>query len=342
MFDLEKITRVNIRRLKPYSSARDEFKGIAKVWLDANENPFDTDWNRYPDPHQTEIKKRLAEMKKVHPNQIFIGNGSDEAIDLLFRAFCEPDKDKAYIFPPTYGMYTVSAAINNIEIVAQPLNQDFQLPPIETIQPFQTNGLLFVCSPNNPTGNVIDSKTILSYTKNFKGIVVVDEAYHDFSETESMINYINEVPNLLVLQTFSKAWGLAGLRVGMAYAQENIIHILNKIKAPYNVNAFSQQAVLKVLNEQTSYKNKLESIKRERKRLKEELSKFKIVQHIYPSEANFLLVEFIGAKRIFEHLKNEGIIIRDRTKEVENCLRITVGTSEQNQLLLKTLKTMDI
>lgn len=341
MFDLEKITRTNIKNLKPYSSARDEFKGTAKVWLDANENPFNADWNRYPDPHQTKIKERLAEMKKVHPNRIFIGNGSDEAIDLLFRAFCEPGKDKAYIFPPTYGMYTVSAAINNIEIVAQPLNQDFQFPPIETIQPFRTNGLLFVCSPNNPTGNVIGSKTILSYTKNFNGIVVVDEAYHDFSETESMINNINEVPNLVVLQTFSKAWGLAGLRVGMAYAQENIIHILNKIKAPYNVNAFSQQAVLKVLNEQTSYKNKLESIKRERTILKEGLSKFKFVQHIYPSEANFLLVKFKGAKRIFEQLKNEGIIIRDRTKEVGNCLRITVGTAEQNQLLLNTLKTMD-
>jgi len=253
MFDLNKIIRTNIKALKPYSSARDEFKGTAKVWLDANENPFDADWNRYPDPHQILIKNKLAEFKSVQPDQIFIGNGSDEAIDLLFRAFCEPGKDKAYIFPPTYGMYTVSASINNIEVLALPLNQNFRLPLIDTVEPFQTNGLLFICSPNNPTGNIIDSKAILSYTKNFNGIVIVDEAYIDFAETESMIKYINEIPNLVVLQTFSKAWGLAGLRVGIAYAKENIISILQKIKAPYNVNAFSQQAVLKALNEQASF-----------------------------------------------------------------------------------------
>jgi len=341
MFNLEKITRPNIKNLKPYSSARDEFKGEAKVWLDANENPFDTDWNRYPDPHQTKIKEQLAQLKKVQSNQIFIGNGSDEAIDLLFRAFCEPDKDKAYIFPPTYGMYTVSANINNIEVLAHPLDEHFQLPAIDTVAPFKSEGLVFICSPNNPTGNIIHSNAILSYTKKFNGIVVVDEAYIDFAETESMTNYINETPNLVVLQTFSKAWGMAGLRVGMAFAQENIIDILNKIKAPYNVNAFSQQTVLKALNEQTSYKNKLESIKRERTLLKDKLTELNFVKQVFKSEANFLLVQFIDAKRIFKQLKSKGIIIRNRTQQVENCLRITVGTSEQNQLLLNTLKTMD-
>lgn len=342
MFDLEKITRTNIRRLKPYSSARDEFKGEAKVWLDANENPFDLDWNRYPDPHQTQIKKVLEKIKGVKSKQIFIGNGSDEAIDLLFRAFCEPGKDKAYIFPPTYGMYTVSAAINNIEVVANSLDEHFQLPAVKTLSPFQSNGLLFICSPNNPTGNTIFTKDILSYTKNFNGIVVVDEAYIDFADAKSMIAYINEIPNLVVLQTFSKAWGMAGLRVGMAFANEKIIAILNKIKAPYNVNAYSQKTVLKVMNEQTSYKNTLENIKSERILLKDSLSALNFVEQVFPSEANFLLVQFKEAHRIFEQLKNKGIIIRDRTKQVESCLRITVGTPQQNQLLLNTLKHFKI
>jgi len=235
-------------------------------------------------------------------------------------------------------MYTVSAAINNIEVIAHPLEEHFQLPSVESITPFESEGLLFICSPNNPTGNVMERETILSYTKKFNGIVIVDEAYIDFAETDSMTNYINETPNLVVLQTFSKAWGMAGLRVGMAYAQENIIAILNKIKAPYNVNAFSQQAVLKALN--ASYKNKLESIKRERTILKDRLVELDFVQKVFPSEANFLLVQFTDAERIFEQLKNEGIIIRNRTKQVENCLRITVGTAEQNQLLSNTLKIL--
>jgi len=342
MFNLNKITKTNIKKMKPYSSARDEFTGKAKVWLDANENPFDSDWNRYPDPHHTKIKKALEKLKGVHSNQIFIGNGSDEAIDLLFRAFCEPGKDKAYIFPPTYGMYSVSASINNIEVVAHKLDKHFQLPLVETFAPFQTNGLLFICSPNNPTGNIIDAEAILSYTKKFKGIVVVDEAYIDFAETNSMVNYINEVPNLVVLQTFSKAWGLAGLRVGMAYAQENIIAILHKIKPPYNVNAFSQQAVLKAINDKASYKKQLKSLKEERQKLRESLSDLACVNFIYPSQANFLLVKFKEAKRIFEQLKEAGIIIRNRTKQVNNCLRITVGTAEQNQLLLNALKALDL
>ena len=342
MFNLNKITKTNIKKMKPYSSARDEFTGKAKVWLDANENPFDSDWNRYPDPHHTKIKKQLEKLKGVRSNQIFIGNGSDEAIDLLFRAFCEPGIDKAYIFPPTYGMYSVSASINNIEVVAHKLDKHFQLPLVETFAPFQTNGLLFICSPNNPTGNIIDAEAILSYTKKFKGIVVVDEAYIDFAETNSMVNYINEVPNLVVLQTFSKAWGLAGLRVGMAYAQENIIAILHKIKPPYNVNAFSQQAVLKAINDKASYKKQLKSLKEERQKLRENLSDLTCVNFIYPSQANFLLVKFKEAKLIFEQLKEAGIIIRNRTKQVNNCLRITVGTAEQNQLLLNALKALDL
>lgn len=338
MFNLEKITRTNIQQMKAYSSARDEFKGKANIWLDANENPFDLDWNRYPDPHQTEIKKALEKLKGVQTKQIFIGNGSDEAIDLLFRAFCEPGKDKAYIFPPTYGMYTVSAAINNIEIVANSLDENFQLPAVETLTPFQSHGLLFICSPNNPTGNTIFTKDILSYTKNFNGIVLVDEAYIDFSDAKSMIAHINEIPNLVVLQTFSKAWGMAGLRVGMAFANENIIAILNKIKAPYNVNGYSQQQILEALCNVEKVEKQVSQIKNERQKLVQAFNQLKMVKKVFPSEANFLLVQIEQADFIFQQLIDKGIVVRNRTKQVDNALRFTVGTAAENEQLLKAIK----
>jgi len=337
MFDLNKITRANIKKLQPYSSARDEFKGEAKVWLDANENPFDLDWNRYPDPHHTQIKKQLEVLKDVESNQIFIGNGSDEAIDLLFRAFCEPKKDKAYIFTPTYGMYTVSAAINNVEVTQMSLTENFQLPELD--ESFvDSTGLLFICSPNNPTGNTILTKDILSYTKKFKGIVVVDEAYIDFAETESMITCINEIPNLVVLQTFSKAWGMAGLRVGMAFSNQKIIAILNKIKAPYNVNAYSQQQILKALTNVEKVKKQVTLIKTERQKLAQELNQSKTVKKVFPSEANFLLVQIENADWVFQQLINKGIIVRNRTKQIENALRFTIGTPNENEQLIKALK----
>lgn len=337
MFDLNKITRANIKKLQPYSSARDEFKGEAKVWLDANENPFDLAWNRYPDPHHTQIKKQLEILKGVESNQIFIGNGSDEAIDLLFRAFCEPKKDKAYIFTPTYGMYTVSAAINNVEVIQTSLTENFQLPELDKGIVGST-GLLFICSPNNPTGNTIHTKDILSYTKKFKGIVVVDEAYIDFAETESMITYLNEIPNLVVLQTFSKAWGMAGLRVGMAFSNQKIIAILNKIKAPYNVNAYSQQQILKALANVEKVKKQVTLIKTERQKLAQELNQSKTVKKVFPSEANFLLVQIENANWVFQQLINKRIIVRNRTKQIENALRFTIGTQTENEQLIKALK----
>ncbi|PCI94955.1 MAG: histidinol-phosphate transaminase [Flavobacteriales bacterium] len=339
MFNVDNITRKNIFSLIPYSSAREEFKGEASVWLDANENPFETDVNRYPDPYQTELKKALSRIKNVDENQIFIGNGSDEAIDLLFRAFCEPGQDKSYIFPPTYGMYEVSANINNVETVRVNLTADFQLPDSkEIIKAIDSKGLLFICSPNNPTGNIYSLDAIKEIAAIFSGLVVVDEAYIDFSNTTSAISLLNEVPNLVVLQTMSKAYGLAGLRLGMAFASKQIIDVINKIKPPYNVNTLSQVGGLKVLKGITKVINQINKLKIERTTLIQSLSSISSVIKIYPSEANFLLVEFEDSDKIFTTLRLKGIIIRNRTSEIKNCLRITVGTPEQNKVLINAIK----
>lgn len=339
MFDINNLTRQNIRELQAYSSARTEFNGQGNIWLDANENPNDTILNRYPDPYQIKLKTAISELKGIATNQIFIGNGSDEAIDLLFRAFCEPQIDKAYIFPPTYGMYEVSAKINNVEIINLNLDEDFALPKIEVVnQKTKSKGLLFICSPNNPTGTVYALDTIQAIASKFSGLVVVDEAYIDFSKSKSALNLLSSTPNLVVLQTLSKAYGLAGLRLGLAFANQAIIEVLNKIKPPYNVNTLSQQKGLEALKNEGKIKRQIAEIKTQRALLLTTLKGIKSVKKVYPSEANFILVEFENAETIFLNLQNKGIIIRNRTGQIKGALRITVGTPEQNEILLNTLK----
>ncbi|MFZ3574742.1 histidinol-phosphate transaminase [Tenacibaculum finnmarkense] len=341
MFNLDKIVRPNIKKLKAYSSARDEFKGIAEVYLDANENPFG-DLNRYPDPKQIKIKKRLSEIKKVAENQIFIGNGSDEVIDLAFRIFCEPSKDKALTFSPTYGMYDVSAGINDVELIKQPLVNDFQIS-LNQLEPYldmEDVKIIFICSPNNPTGNCFDDETIEYILENFNGIVLIDEAYIDFSSRASYSTKLEKYPNLIVSQTFSKAWGLAGVRVGAAYANRQVIDLYNKVKPPYNVSALNQEAVLKSLGNLDEFEINKNNIINEKETLINELKKIDFVKKIYPSEANFILIEVRNANLIYNKLVSEKIIIRNRTTLIDNCLRITVGKSEENRKLIKTLANL--
>ncbi|WP_233861941.1 histidinol-phosphate transaminase [Tenacibaculum piscium] len=341
MFNLDKIVRPNIKKLKAYSSARDEFKGTAEVYLDANENPFG-DLNRYPDPKQIKIKKRLSEIKKVAENQIFIGNGSDEVIDLAFRIFCEPSKDKAVTFSPTYGMYDVSAGINDVELIKQPLLHDFQIN-LNQLQPYldmEDVKIIFICSPNNPTGNCFDDETIEYILENFNGIVLIDEAYIDFSSRASYSSKLEKYPNLIVSQTFSKAWGLAGVRVGAAYANRQVIDLYNKVKPPYNVSALNQEAVLKSLGNLDEFEINKNNIINEKETLINELKKIDFVKKIYPSEANFILIEVTNADLIYNKLVSEKIIIRNRTTLIDNCLRITVGKSEENRKLIKTLANL--
>ncbi len=341
MFDLEKITRKNVRLMKAYSSARDEFKGQADIWLDANENPNESNLNRYPDPLQLSLKKKIAEKKKLPAEQIFVGNGSDEAIDLLFRAFCEPGQSKAILFPPTYGMYEVSAAINNIEVAEIPLTNKFEIPQLDVIKPFlNCTGLLFICSPNNPTGNCTSSEAIKEIAKNFDGLVIVDEAYVDFSNAESATALIETTPNLVVLQTFSKAYGLAGARVGMAFANAEIISVLNKIKPPYNMNTLSISAASEALENQSVINSQIQTIQSERERMKAELFELNNVVQVYPSEANFLLTEFTDSEKVFSALLNEGIVVRNRNSAIKNCLRISLGTPTENNQLITTLNKL--
>jgi len=342
MVDIQKLIRPSVRNLKPYRSARDEFKGSASVWLDANENPNNTGLNRYPDPLQWKLKARISELKNVPKESIFLGNGSDEAIDLLFRAFCEPRKGKAMICSPTYGMYQVSADINNVEVVDVPLTADWQLN-LEAIESQFSNPsikLLFICSPNNPTGNCMDPKDVLSLASNFNGLVVVDEAYIDFAEQESFTNELQGHNNFVVLQTLSKAWGLAGIRLGMAFANTEVIDVLNRIKPPYNVNQLTQEVALKELADETGFKKEVETILSERTRLIKELSQLKNVLEIYPSDANFLLVKFREPKTVYDALTEKGIVVRDRSKVAEGCLRITVGTEAENSQLIIELKRL--
>ncbi|ALU75097.1 histidinol phosphate aminotransferase [Tenacibaculum dicentrarchi] len=341
MFNLDKIVRPNIKKLKAYSSARDEFKGIAEVYLDANENPFG-DLNRYPDPKQIKIKKRLSEIKKVAENQIFIGNGSDEVIDLAFRIFCEPSKDKALTFSPTYGMYDVSAGINDVELIKQPLVNDFQIS-LNQLEPYldmEDVKIIFICSPNNPTGNCFDDETIEYILENFNGIVLIDEAYIDFSSRASYSTKLEKYPNLIVSQTFSKAWGLAGVRVGAAYANRQVIDLYNKVKPPYNVSALNQEAVIASLDNLAQFEINKNNIINEKETLINELKKIDFVKKIYPSEANFILIEVTNANLIYNKLVSEKIIIRNRTTLIDNCLRITVGKSEENRKLIKTLANL--
>ncbi|RLJ68910.1 histidinol-phosphate aminotransferase [Lacinutrix venerupis] len=340
-FNINNLVRANIKALKPYSSARDEFKGTADVFLDANENPFG-ELNRYPDPQQSKIKEKLSTIKSVETNQIFIGNGSDEVIDLAFRIFCEPGKDKVLTFIPTYGMYDVSANINNIEVIKQPLINDFQIN-LNQLQPyldFQDVKIIFICSPNNPTGNTINTDDIEYILENFNGIVIVDEAYIDFSSQASFIKNINKFNNLIVSQTFSKAWGLAGVRVGVAYASEAIIALYNRVKPPYNVSTLNQEVVLECLNNQSEVSKNIETILSERTKLKDALNQLSIVKKIYPTDANFLLVEVDNADKTYQYLIDKKVIIRNRNTQVENCIRITVGTAVENQKLIEALKNI--
>ena len=339
MIKIENIVRPNILELQPYSSARDEFSGKEGVFLDANENPFGT-LNRYPDPYQKELKQKLAEQKGVANNTIFVGNGSDEVIDLAFRIFCRPGIDKALIFSPTYGMYDVSASINNVALIKLPLNKDFQLD-LEKIKPYLSDNnikLIFICSPNNPTGNLINKADIEFILNNFNGIVMIDEAYIDFAKNDSLINLINQYNNLVVSQTFSKAWGLAAARIGVAYSNEEIISLYNKVKPPYNVSELNQKAAIKVLNNISSYQDNLKIILEEKEQLKEVLQELDLVKKIYPSDANFFLIEVHNADQVYTTLVNQQIIIRNRNKQVTNCIRVSVGTPEENQKLLTALK----
>jgi histidinol-phosphate aminotransferase len=346
MFELEDHIRENIKKLKAYSSARSEFKGSGSVFLDANENcygsPLHENFNRYPDPLQWELKEKISSIKGVPPQNIFLGNGSDEAIDLLFRIFCNPAKDNVIVCPPTYGMYEVSAAINDVSIIKVPLHSSFLLD-VEGILESQNSHskLLFICSPNNPTGNSFHPDDIELLVQKFNGIVVIDEAYINYSKQQSFIRLLPEYENLVVLQTFSKAWGLASLRVGMAYASELIIDYLNKVKPPYNVNLVSQKLVVDALDNLDWVNTHVKSTIKERELLKEELKKLSYTEKVYESDSNFLLVKFKSATLLYSYLVEKGIVVRDRsTVELcESCLRITIGTPKENQFLLETLKS---
>lgn len=343
-FDLNSIVRANIQRLKPYSSARSEFTGEAEVFLDANENAFASPagdgYNRYPDPLQQAIKRKLSEISGVDPAQIFIGNGSDEAIDLLFRIFCEPGADSCIICPPTYGMYEVSADINDVATIKVPLTSSFQLDVGGVLSAVTSDTkLIFICSPNNPTGNLMDRRDVIEIAKNFEGIVVVDEAYIHFSSAESMTSELPNHPNLVVLQTFSKAWAMAGLRVGLAFASEQIIGLMNRVKPPYNVSGIAQNAVLQAIVE-NRIADWVEQTVTERTRLAGGLDKLSIVEKVYPTDANFLLAKTVDADAVYRYLIGKRIVVRDRSnvRLCEGCLRITVGTPAENARLLEALQ----
>jgi len=346
MFDPTDLLRPHLKGLVPYSSARDDYQGKEGVFLDANENPIGSitkeDWNRYPDPYQVALKKKIAEIKSVNWEYIFLGNGSDEPIDLLFRAFCEPHQDNVIINPPTYGMYQVSADINGVESKKVLLTSDFQLDSTGLLEAVDSHTkLIFICSPNNPTGNDVAVEQVELVLKNFKGLVVMDEAYIDFADRSSWINSLEEYPNLIVLQTFSKAWGLASLRLGMAFASKEIIQILNKIKPPYNLSGLTQQTVLEALANHEEKDRMVDQIKQNRERLKQGLEQLSGVNKVFPTDANFFLVKMeSNATKVYHQLIEQKVIVRDRSRVVlcEEGLRITVGTQKENDKLLNTLK----
>ena len=342
---IENLIRENIKSLKPYSSAREEFKNSASnlVYLDANENPFDTGLNRYPDPQQNLVKAALAKIKNVSREQLLLGNGSDEVLDLIFRVFCEPKVDTVIVLPPTYGMYEVLANTNDVKILNISLLDNYQ-PNVDEILKAQNSQtkLLFLCSPNNPTANSFNADKIETLIKKFTGIVVIDEAYIDFSSQESWIGRLNEFPNLIVIQTLSKAYGLAGIRLGACYSSTKIISVLNKIKPPYNVNQLTQETALKALQNRIKTNNEIAIIISERNKLIIDLEEISFIVKIYPSDANFLLVKVDNAIVRYEQLVEHGIIVRNRTNLplCENCLRFTVGTKEENKKLMNTLKLL--
>lgn len=346
-FDLNSLLRPHIAKIQPYTSARDEYSGKEGIFLDANENPYgsitDEDFNRYPDPYQLALKTEISKIKQVDPSQIFLGNGSDEAIDLLFRAFCRPGIDNVILLPPTYGMYEVSAAINDVETRKVSLSMDFQLQVDLIFEKVDANTkIIFICSPNNPSGNKVNRQDILYILQKFEGIVVVDEAYIDFNDEPSFTTHLSEFPNLLVMQTFSKAWGLASLRLGMAFASRELIQILNKIKPPYNISGLTQDTVLESIQNVGKVNRMIAEILEERAYLEKELSNLTFIQKVFPSQANFLLVKMPKANEVYHALIDSKIIVRNRSKVVlcEDCLRITVGTRYENETLISALKNV--
>lgn len=347
--DLESLVRENIKKLVPYSSARDEFHGEAKIFIDANENslgsPLTKWYNRYPDPYQQELKEKLSAIKSVPKENIFIGNGSDEVIDILYRTFCEPARDNVIICPPTYGMYEVSANINNVSLKKVKLTKEFQLdlPALEEAVDEYTK-IIWLCSPNNPTANSLHRDDIETILNNFPGIVVVDEAYINFSRHRSFIQELKEYPNLVVMQTLSKAWGLAALRIGMAFADEYIVKVMNKIKPPYNISQAAQELASRALDEVEQVNDMIRLLVEERKLLEEKLLNCPVVQHVFPSDANFLLVRVTEAIPIYNYLLGKSIVVRDRSKVelCEACLRITVGSPDENKVLLEALNAYPV
>jgi histidinol-phosphate aminotransferase len=341
MSTIDKLLRPNILGLNPYASARDEYSGEARIWLDANENPYDREGlNRYPDPYQRKLKARIAQLKAVATPNIFLGNGSDEAIDLLIRAFCRPGIDKVLTFTPTYGMYKVSATINDVQVIEVPLDADFQ-PDTDTAWKHMRDKnvkIAFLCSPNNPTGNLMDSARVMELLQHFEGITVIDEAYIDFAEAESWSLKLAEFPRLVVLQTLSKAYGLAGIRLGMAFAAKEVTGILNRIKPPYNVNALTQQEALRQLEDRRKVQSEVKSILRERQKLSEVLACLPIFTRVYPSDANFVLAISPRAEEVYSRLSAKGVVIRNRSNVLPGALRITVGTPEENDQLIDMLR----
>ena len=343
MVNIDDLVRKNVLTLTPYSCARDEFKGDAAIFMDANENPFGK-LNRYPDPYQRELKAAISKNKGIKEENIFLGNGSDEIIDLCFRVFCNPGADKALIFTPTYGMYEVSASVNDIHVLKVPLDENFQID-IKKAKPFFSDKnlkLIFICSPNNPTGNCMNLSDVEDIIRDFRGIVVVDEAYIDFSDKPSFIKLVERYPTLIVMQTFSKAFGLASVRVGMAFSNKDIIKYFNKMKPPYNISTINQKAALKKISKPEVSKSQIIKIKKEKLRLSSYLDKMKLTETVYPSDANFLLVKMKDANYVYNYLVDNSIIVRNRSSIIDNCLRITVGTRAENSKLIKALNSITL
>ncbi len=357
-FNLDNLVRENIKKMTAYSSARHEYSGTASIFLDANENSFGSPlppppgrevlgvrYNRYPDPLQSKLKEKISSIKGVPVQNIFLGNGSDEAIDLLFRIFCEPRQDNVIIFPPTYGMYEVCAEMNDVEAKKISLLENFQLNVAAIEEAIDKNTkLVFICSPNNPTGNSINRNDIEVLLNNFDGLVVIDEAYINYAKQKTFIPALTDYPNLIILQTLSKAWGLAGLRLGMAFAAQPIINFFNKVKYPYNINTATQQLAIEALGNIFSVNNWTKTTVEQKEWLKAELLKLSFIQTVYPSDANFILVKMTNARKIYEYLSGKGIIVRDRSNVLlcDDCLRITIGTPDENKKLVDALKAYTI
>ena len=335
MFNPDYLVRPNVKALVPYLCARDEFQGKEGVFLDANENPYGY-LNRYPDPYQRDLKIAISKLRKIPAERIFLGNGSDEIIDLTFRIFCNPGIDKALTFSPSYGMYQVSASVNDVQIIKIPLNKDFQIDFEDVSSHLSDKNLklILICSPNNPTGNSMNRQTVERIISQFQGVVLVDEAYMDFSDKPSLLEKIADYPNLIVMQTFSKAFGLASVRVGVAYTSPEIVAYYNKMKPPYNISTINQKAVLQKLTKFSAYTGQIRKIKKERERLSRELENIPVIQKVYPSDANFVLVKVEDSGKLYNYLVDNGIVVRNRHSVIDNCIRITVGTRAENSKLL--------